>query len=192
MVKREWAGEVLGFWFEELAPGDWWATSRRTDTLIEERFGALHRAVAKAVPAAALLGGGEALAAVIVLDQFSRNIHRGTAVAFSADPLARAVAGNALACGFDQGLADARRQFLYMPFLHSEALADQERAVALLQGFDDETLRSALEHRRIIERFGRFPHRNLALGRTSTADEIAFLADHHGFGQGTSPPQQSL
>ena len=118
---------------------------------------------------------------MILLDQFPRNIFRGSARAFAADPLARAVADRAIARGFDQRVAQAQRLFFYLPFEHSEQLADQERAVALVRALGDaDLLKWAELHADIIRRFGRFPHRNAALGRTTSRVEQAFL-DGGGF-----------
>jgi uncharacterized protein (DUF924 family) len=131
--------------------------------------------------ASGLLGSWEetpegALALVIVLDQFPRNMFRGTARAFAADPLARAVAERAIARGFDQCVAASEQSFFYLPFEHSEDLADQERCLALFRRTGNaDWLKWAELHADIIRRFGRFPHRNAALWRDSTADEQAFL-----------------
>jgi uncharacterized protein (DUF924 family) len=117
-----------------------------------------------------------ALAAVIVLDQMSRNMFRGTARAFAADPQALRVAEAAIAGGFDAGLSKDQRRFLYLPFEHCEDRAAQARAVALMASLDDPDLvKWAQAHRAVIDRFGRFPHRNGILGRPSTAEEIEFL-----------------
>ena len=118
--------------------------------------------------------GGVALA--ILLDQFPRNLFRGTARAFAADPRARTAARHALERGLDLALPQVMRLFLYLPFEHSEDLADQQRSVVLFEALGDaEWLDYAVRHRDIVARFGRFPHRNAALGRTSTAEELAFL-----------------
>jgi uncharacterized protein (DUF924 family) len=122
-----------------------------------------------------------ALALVIVLDQFPRNMFRGSARTFAADALARAVADRAIRRGFDQRIAMMERQFLYIPFEHSEDPVDQERSLRLFRANDDaEALKWAELHANIIRRFGRFPHRNATLGRVTTADEQAFL-DSGGF-----------
>ena len=122
-----------------------------------------------------------ALALLIVLDQFPRNMFRGSARAFAADPLAREVATRAIARGFDQQVAVAERSFFYLPFEHSEVLADQERCIALNRASHDaDALKWAEIHADIIRRFGRFPHRNAVLGRATTAEEQAFL-DGGGF-----------
>lgn len=114
---------------------------------------------------------------MLLLDQLPRNIHRGTAAAFACDPAARAAAGRAIAAGFDGQVEPLLRPFFYLPFMHSEDLADQERCVALYRASGDAAwLKYALEHRDIIARFGRFPHRNRALGRASTPEEAACLA----------------
>jgi uncharacterized protein (DUF924 family) len=118
----------------------------------------------------------ETLATIIILDQFSRNMFRGTAQAFAADPLALHLARAAVDRGLDVGLAKNERLFMYLPFEHSEDLADQDRAVSLIATLQDEKLlQYALAHKSIIMRFTRFPHRNDLLGRISTAEEIEFL-----------------
>jgi uncharacterized protein (DUF924 family) len=173
-----WVAEVLRFWFAELRPADWFARSEALDATIRLRFAALH---------ARLVSGAETLpdptprsllAAVVVLDQFSRNLHRDDARAFAADAQARTLAHRALELGADRGLSPAERLFFYLPFEHSEDLADQHLAVRLVGDLGDAGWnRYAEAHRDIIARFGRFPHRNVALGRASTAEELAFLQE---------------
>ncbi len=172
---------ILAYWFGELSFEDWFTRNDAADETIRRRFRPTWEAWRERVPASALLEPDDALAAVILFDQFPRNMFRGTADAFATDPLALALAGNALAAGFDTAVAENRRSFLHMPFMHSENIADQERCVALFAGTDEEKF--AVEHRDIIARFGRFPHRNHALGRESTEEEKAFLGSHAGFGQ---------
>ena len=167
-----WAGEVLAFWFDELSPDDWWGHSADLDAGIARRFGALWESEREREAADFLASAAEALAAVILFDQFPRNLFRGTARAFATDPLALAVARRAIERGFDEGMSEAQRQFLYMPFMHSEELADQERSVALFEALGDlEALAFAREHHDIVARFGRFPHRNAALGRATLPQE---------------------
>ena len=169
-----WVSEVFGFWFSELAEADWFRKSDAVDALIRERFLGLH---------GALLAGGVAdaaprvtRAAIIVFDQFSRNMFRGTARAFAADPLALQLARSAVAKGVDAGVTKNERLFLYMPFEHSENAADQALSVDLIATLDSaELMRYAIAHRDIITRFGRFPHRNAMLGRISTPEELEFL-----------------
>ena len=122
-------------------------------------------------------GAEESLALLILLDQFPRNAFRGQARMFATDAAAREVARSALETGFDQRVDETLRPFFYMPFMHSELLADQERCVELCQPLDDNTRRFAVMHREIVKRFGRFPHRNDVLGRESTADEKRYLAE---------------
>ncbi|OAI50245.1 hypothetical protein AYO46_10490, partial [Betaproteobacteria bacterium SCGC AG-212-J23] len=117
----------------------------------------------------------ECLARIVVLDQFPRNMFRGSPRAFGSDALALAAAKRAVASGYDRTMLDVERQFVYLPFEHSESLADQERACELMRPLGAELYDWALRHKRIIERFGRFPHRNEILGRASTAEEIEFL-----------------
>jgi len=174
-----WCDEVLGFWFSELAFDQWWHKDAALDARIRERFLPLYEDVASRPVAAA--GARAALATVIVLDQFPRNMFRGDARAYATDAQARAVAKAAIASGQDQALSMNERLFLYMPLQHSEHLADQRHGVQLVSRLGDENLTHfALAHLRIIKRFGRFPHRNAVLGRTSSAEEIASLAEPMG------------
>ena len=175
-----WHEAVLGFWFQELGPDGWFAKSDTIDASIRERFLGLHgRLVAGAAihPANAR----QVLAAVIVLDQFSRNMFRGTARAYAADAQARALARDALERKLDEPLAQVERMFLYLPFEHSEDRADQALSVRMFSRLGNEDwTRYALAHQSIIERFGRFPHRNAVLGRVSSAEELALLAEPMG------------
>lgn len=180
-MKRDENERILAYWFGELTYEDWFTRNDATDETIRRRFRPTWSAWRENVPAAALLEADAALAAVILFDQFPRNMFRGTADAFATDPLALALARNALASGFDAAVDENRRSFFYMPFMHSEKIEDQQRCVELFAGTDGEQY--AVEHRDIVARFGRFPHRNRALGRPSTEDELAFLGDHEGFGQ---------
>ncbi len=182
MTGNEWVQDVLRFWFEEVGPQGWFERSDDTDETIKTRFLDLWQKLGTTIPADALLQPEAALAATIALDQFPRNMFRGTARAFVTDPLALAIARNALASGFDVTAPKEWRLFFYLPFMHSESLDDQERCVELLSD-DEEQVRYAIDHRDIIARFGRFPHRNRALGRESSRDEAAFLLEHAGFGQ---------
>jgi uncharacterized protein (DUF924 family) len=116
-----------------------------------------------------------ALALIILLDQFSRNLHRNSAEAFAADVKAREIARIAITRGIDRTLSELERMFVYLPFEHSENLADQDESVRLFTALGEEMTRYAEEHRDVIRRFGRFPHRNAALGRTSTPDELTYL-----------------
>jgi uncharacterized protein (DUF924 family) len=170
---------VLAFW-RAAGPDKWYAKDDTFDTEIRARFLATYEAAAAGRLAWDHDAEG-ALALVIVLDQFPRNMFRGSARAFVADPLAREVASRAIARGFDRAVAVPERCFFYLPFEHSEALADQERCVALNRASGDaDALKWAELHADIIRRFGRFPHRNTVLGRATTAEEQAFL-DGGGF-----------
>ena len=170
-----WCDEVLRFWFDALSPEAWWHKDDVLDGHIHQRFGALYEAVASQAP---LLPGDArtALATVIVLDQFPRNMFRGHARAYATDAQARALAKAAIAGGLASSLSKDERLFLYMPLQHSEDADDQRRSVELVSTLGDEELTHfALAHQRIIDRFGRFPHRNALLGRRSTREEMAFL-----------------
>jgi uncharacterized protein (DUF924 family) len=170
-----WVTEVLDFWFEELGEAHWFAKSEKIDAQIRDRFGSLHeRLVADESCIAARPRA--LLAAVIVLDQFSRHLFRGTPGAFAADPVARRLSRRAISQGCDAGMAEQERLFLYMPFEHSEERADQALAVQLIGSVGNaEWTRYANAHKEIIDRFGRFPHRNAILNRNSSADELALL-----------------
>jgi uncharacterized protein (DUF924 family) len=174
------AGDVLAFW-RAAGPAKWFRKDDAFDAEIRAHFRAGIEAAAAGRLADWETTPEGALALVILLDQFPRNIFRNSARAFAADPLARAVAYRAIAQGFDQRVAKGERLFFYLPFEHSEDLADQERCLALMGALDDaDLLKWAELHADIIRRFGRFPHRNSALGRTTTAAEQTFL-DGGGF-----------
>lgn len=174
------AERVLAFWFEELAPAQWWRTDPAVDAACGARFGALHAALRDDVDLAWLMTPERALAAVIVLDQFSRNLHRGEAAAYAQDAKARSLAEDAIAKGLDVPLPPERRHFLYMPFMHSEETADQERAMELFATLGEDMLAHARQHKAVIDRFGRFPTRNAVLGRESTPEEVAYLRERGG------------
>jgi uncharacterized protein (DUF924 family) len=185
MTARAAPAEIVSFW-AEAGPDKWFDEDEGFDRTIRSRFLSTYEAAADGELAAWEDSAEGALALVILLDQFPRNMFRGTARAFAADPLARAVADRALARGFDQATAPAMRQFFYLPFMHSEALTDQNRSVHLYEALGNaEQLRYATEHREVIQRFGRFPHRNRALGRETTAAEQAFL-ESDGLANSTS------
>jgi len=166
---------IMSFW-REAGPEKWFAKDDDFDLTIRSRFLPAHEAAARGELAAFGQSAEGALALVILLDQFPRNIFRGSAHAFATDPLARAVARQALANGFAQATDGLMRPLFYLPFMHSESLADQDLSLRLHEAFGDpEILRYAEEHRDIIKRFGRFPHRNRALGRDTTPAELEFL-----------------
>jgi uncharacterized protein (DUF924 family) len=169
------AADILKFWFEDAGPKKWFRRSDAFDAEVKQRFlPAFDAATSGELDAMRATRDGS-LALVLVLDQFSRNMFRGTPRAFEQDAEARAIARNAITRRFDMAVPEERRAFFYMPFMHSEGLADQEYSVALFTARCHANVPYAVEHRDIIARFGRFPHRNEVLGRASTADEIAFL-----------------
>lgn len=174
------ATDVVSFW-QKAGPDRWFKKDQAFDDEIRERFIATHEAAAAGQLSVWEQSAQGALALLILLDQFPRNIFRGDARAFATDPLARAIAAGAIIRGFDSQVPKEMRGFFYLPFEHSENLADQERCIAFHKAIDDtEGLKWAEIHADIIRRFGRFPHRNTALGRTTTAEEQAFL-DSGGF-----------
>ena len=172
--------EVVAFW-RDAGPKRWFNKDAAFDDDIRRRFLGLHEDAAAGRLSRWETTAEGALALLILLDQFPRNMFRGQARAFATDPLARAIAAGALVRGFDAQAPDGMRGFFYLPFEHSENLADQERAVAFYKASGDaDGLKWAELHADIIRRFGRFPHRNKALGRATTPDEQAFL-DAGGF-----------
>jgi uncharacterized protein (DUF924 family) len=172
------ASEILRFWFGEGAERGkahkrWFEKNPSFDAEIAARFGKIHDTLS--TNRDWLDPAQDCLARIVVLDQFPRNMFRGTPRAFATDPLALAAAKHALAMGYDRDMLVVEKQFVYLPFEHSESLADQERACELMKPLGDELYGWAVKHKVIIERFGRFPHRNEILGRKSTPEEIAFL-----------------
>ncbi len=173
---------ILEFWFAESAQARWFDSTPAFDHTLRERFLEAYRAAA-----AGRLEDWEqtppgALALAIALDQFPLNMFRGQPESFATEAAARAVADRAIARGFDRELEPIQRLFLYLPFMHGEALADQDRSVSLFErlGLED-SLHFARHHRDLIARFGRFPHRNAILGRDSTPEEIAYLNSSEAF-----------
>lgn len=173
-----WVADVLRYWLEELTLEQCFEKNDGIDAAIAARFGAVHEALAANHGAICAEAPRELLAAIIVFDQFSRNLFRGSAKAFATDPIARRLARTAVADGLDQAMSKRERVFVYLPFEHSENAADQEQSVTLFAQLGDPNFdKYAMAHKVIIDRFGRFPHRNVALGRESTPEEIAFLKE---------------
>jgi uncharacterized protein (DUF924 family) len=167
---------VLRFW-EEAGPKRWFARDPVFDADFRERFLGAHEAAASGALDHWLASAEGALALVLLLDQFPRNAFRGSARMYATDALARAAADAAIRAGFDRTVPQPLRPFFYLPFMHSEALEDLERCVALNEQVGGESLRFARNHRDIVARFGRFPHRNAILARTSTPEEERFLQE---------------
>ncbi len=168
-----WVDRVLGFWVG-LDPDQWWRGGDEVDEACRNEFAGLHKEL-RQLPADSFLGDARtALAAVILFDQLPRNMYRGHADQFMTDSLALGIAEGAVERGYDEDMTKDERIFLYMPFQHSEDLADQRRSLALFTALgDDFSLGFARKHLEIIERFGRFPHRNAMLGRAPRPAEIA-------------------
>jgi uncharacterized protein (DUF924 family) len=170
------AREVFDFW-RAAGPALWFAKDAAFDTRFRERFLADHEAAARGELEHWMATPEGALALVVLLDQFPRNAFRGTARMYDTDALARRAAGKAFAAGYDQRLPQELRKFFVLPFAHSEDIADQERSVALARRIGPDDLAHAEHHRDIVQRFGRFPHRNRILGRKTTAAEQQYLDD---------------
>jgi len=169
---------ILHFWFTELTPKDHFAKDAALDETIRTRFGATLEAAARCELFDWRTTPEGRLAEVLVLDQFSRNVYRNTPQAFAQDALALALAQELVASGQDRSLPLAQRSFAYMPYMHSESALVHTQAVALfVQLGNDDTLRFEQRHQAIIERFGRYPHRNAILGRESTPEELVFLGE---------------
>ena len=169
---------VLDFWFTELTPKHHFAKDAALDETIRTRFGATLEAAARCELFAWRATPEGRLAEVLVLDQFSRNVYRDTPQAFAQDALALALAQELVASGQDRSLPLAQRSFAYMPYMHSEsALVHAQAALLFAQPGMEDTLRFELHHQEIIDRFGRYPHRNALLSRESTPEELAFLSE---------------
>ena len=168
---------ILDFW-RDAGPENWFVKDDAFDAEIRRHFLAEVEAAARGELSAWEETPEGVYALLLLLDQFPRNLYRGSPQAFAADPLALAVAERAIARGFDRAFENPERRFIYMPFMHSEDLADQQRCVALCEAAEDpEGVHHAVVHRDIIRDFGRFPHRNPVLGRQSSAEERRFLDD---------------
>ena len=173
---RRWAAELLHVWFHELDPSDWWGGSDAVDAMLARRFARELVALGKR-PAREFFGDAlTARSAILLFDQVPRNVHRGSAAAFAWDPLARDITRGVIARGWDFAAPLRERQFVYMPLMHSEAIADQRLSLAMFAARAPANLAFARAHRRMIARFGRFPHRNHVLGRDSNAAEKGAVA----------------
>jgi uncharacterized protein (DUF924 family) len=172
------AQDIIHFWFEELTPRQHFVKDATLDDTIRSRFGATLEAAARCELFAWRSSAEGRLAEIVVLDQFSRNVYRDTPRAFAQDALALTLAQELVASGQDGILPTVQRVFAYMPYMHSESALVHTQAVALFSqpGMED-NLNFELRHKAIIDRFGRFPHRNAILGRTSSAEELAFLRE---------------
>lgn len=176
------AQDVNAFWLTEVGPEKWYSTDDALDEDIRERFTPLWRRAAAGELDSWIVRPESALALLILTDQFPRNMYRGDKTAFSTDCMALAHAKKAIALGHDLSVDEPARQFFYLPLMHSECLVDQDRCVRLIMTRMPKTgannLPFAKEHRDVIRKFGRFPYRNAALGRSSSEDEEAYLQDN--------------
>lgn len=167
---------IVQFWFDEITPPQWWKVDADFDRLIRERFSEIHEKANRCELFAWRGDPQGRLAEIIVLDQFSRNMYRDTPQAFASDPLALALAQEAIAAGADKALKIEQRNFLYLPYMHSESKAIHAFAEPLFkQHATKETHDFELKHKAMIDRFGRYPHRNVILERKSTPQELEFL-----------------
>jgi uncharacterized protein (DUF924 family) len=170
------ADQVLSFWFVEAGPKSWWEPNPAFDGMIRRRFTDLHARACQGELFEWRVSAPGRLAEIIVLDQFSRNLFRGSALAFAQDLAALVLAQEAVAAGAQLALPPPQRAFLLLPYMHSESRAIHAVAVTLFREFAPaENLDFELRHKAIVDRFGRYPHRNAALNRDSTAEEIEFL-----------------
>jgi len=176
VIEKMTAASILNFWFKEISPAAWWKVDAEFDQLITKRFGELHYQATACELGEWRVDPLGRLAEIIVLDQFSRNIYRGQAQAFQQDAQALSLAQEAVQLNVMESFTANQKQFLYMPYMHSESLKVHDSADKL---FSEKGLESTfdfeMQHKKIIERFGRYPHRNEILGRVSTAEELEFL-----------------
>ena len=174
----DWAQQLLDFWFDAHGMDDWYGGGPEFDTEVRDLAEGWHEALRSQPPASFLTDPDTALAAAILFDQVPRNIFRGHADAFATDSLARAIARGIVAKGWDQDWPDDRRQFAYLPFEHSEDIADQRESLRLMTQLADPMFHDyAQKHFDMIDRFGRFPHRNAVLGRTTRPEEEAAVEE---------------
>nr|WP_295891736.1 DUF924 family protein [uncultured Devosia sp.] len=173
--------DVIRFWFVEHGIDDWFGGKAEFDHLLAGQFGDTHACVARGEAWQWRATPEGRLAEIIVLDQFSRQLHRGSARAFAQDTMALTLAQEAIAGGADRAILPQRRMFLFMPFVHAESLVIQDEGIRHFAQLDSGMMKYATGHRDVIARFGRFPFRNAALGRESTPEEVAYMADGGGF-----------
>ena len=170
--------KVLKFWIDEIGPKGWYASSDEIDTLIQREFGGLHAMAVGGMLSAWTASARGALALIILLDQFSRNMYRGSGRAFASDGYCLSIAKGAVARKLDLKIPEPERQFFYLPLMHSETLADQEQCLRLFllrcPEIGHQNAEHAIKHREVIRKFGRFPSRNAALGRVDSDAELAY------------------
>lgn len=177
-ARPAWAGELLHYWFHELRPGQWFGRNAAVDEDLRRRFGRDLAMLSRRPAREFLRDPLTARAAVLLFDQLPRNLFRDSADAFACDPLARAITKGILRRSWDRGLSRSARQFIYMPLLHSERIDDQRESLRLFAALGDSFVFGfARAHYRMVARFGRFPHRNRLLGRTSTPEEKRAVAE---------------
>ncbi|KQZ69409.1 hypothetical protein ASE06_00870 [Sphingopyxis sp. Root214] len=174
----DWARQLLAFWFDNHGMDDWYGGGAEFDDAVRDLAEGWHEALRSQPAEAFLTDPDTALAATILFDQVPRNIYRGHADAFATDDLARAIAHGIVARGWHENWPDERRQFACLPFQHSENMGDQRESLRLFAQFDDPMFQDyAQKHFDVVDRFGRFPHRNAALGRATRADEEAAIEE---------------
>ena len=169
--------EITTFWFEEISQTQWWKKDVQFDQLIASRFSGVHGQASRCELYEWRQTAEGRLAEIIVLDQFSRNIYRNSPLSFATDSMALVLAQEAIRVGADKEVSEGVRSFFYMPYMHSESAAIHKEAVSLYQAYGNEdNLKFELRHKSIIDRFGRYPHRNEILGRDSKVEEVEFLS----------------
>lgn len=183
MISENWHNDVLSFWFVELTPKQWYMADDKLDDLIMQRFGPVVAALSSELPDDVMQSADKCLAAIICFDQFTRNTYRGSGKAFAQDDKALKLAEHMVEKGWDKSMGPMHQQFTYMPFMHAEDIEIAKTSLKLFSQMGEETAKAAQDHFDIIERFGRYPHRNDVLGRFNSPVEVDYLKGAQRFGQ---------
>lgn len=183
MISENWHNDVLSFWFDELTPKQWYVSDDELDELIKQRFGPIVATLSDGLPDDVMQSADKCLATIICFDQFTRNTCRGSGKAFAQDEKALKLAQHIIDQGWDKAMDPMHQQFTYMPFMHAEDIEMAKISLKFFSAMGEEAVKSAQDHFDIIERFGRYPHRNEVLGRFSSPEEIDYLENAQRFGQ---------
>ncbi|MEW7007301.1 DUF924 family protein [Lentilitoribacter sp. EG35] len=183
MVPENWHNDVLSFWFSELTPKQWYISDDDLDKLIKQRFGLILAELSDQLPDDIMQNANKCLAAILCFDQFTRNIYRGSGKAFAQDEKALKLSQHIIDQGWDKTMGPMHQQFVYMPFMHAEDIEMAKISLEFFSLMGEEAIKAAQDHFNIIEKFGRYPHRNEVVGRFSSPEEIEYLKNAQRFGQ---------